>query len=376
MTTLQQSLYDAVIGLDSNNCIIAFNRAAEKITGLRADQANRKHINEVLWLYSDQERNLFESYSNQEASIIEKLREKGMNMTNDRGEHLMISLTASPILFEDQKTGYIIAFHDTTKEHELEEMKIDFVSMAAHELRTPLTAIRGYASMLEMQKATLLDIPGKEMLQRLVINSENLSNLIDNLLSVSRIERNIFSIEKKPTKIDTIIANVAETIKNQIETKKQHLTVKISDDLPEVMADPFRITQVILNLVANASNYTIEGGNICVEAVRSDTAIQVSVIDSGQGIPKEAMSKLFTKFFRVSGTLEQGAKGTGLGLYISKSIIEMHKGKIWVESEVDKGSKFTFELPIATEEELNSYKEHAASHNLTQGNGHSIILRK
>ncbi len=372
MMTLQQSLSDAVIGLDSEYQIIAFNRATEKITGFKAEEVKGKHINEVLLLYSDHERIIFDTYSDQNPSMKEKLREKGLRMTNTRGEKLTISITTSPILFDDKKTGYIIAFHDMTKEHELEEMKLDFVSMAAHELRTPLTAIRGYASILQQQKQDLLDVVGKEMLRKLIITGENLSNLIDNLLSVSRIERNMFSLDKKPVKVDMLITNVVDTLKNQTTMKKQQLNIKVPGDLPEIMADPFRITQVILNLAANASNYTFENGSITIEAQKKDGFIQVSVTDSGQGIPKEALSKLFTKFFRVSGTLEQGSKGTGLGLYISKSIIEMHNGKIWVESEVGKGSIFTFELPTATDEDIKQYNERNTALKLSQANTPTI----
>jgi len=375
MTTLLQSLYDAVIGLDSENHIIAFNKAAEKLTGYTAQQVSNKHIDEVLELHYDDEKILFETYNNQSSMLISKLREKGLNMTNQRGEHLTISVTTSPILFEDKKTGSIIAFHDMTKEHQLEEMKIDFVSMAAHELRTPLTAIRGYAQLLEMQKASLMDESGKELIQRLVISSESLSNLIDNLLSVARIERNKFDVEKKPIKLEGLINNVVETVKHQALTKKQELELNIGKDLPTVMADPFRITQVILNLVANASTYTNEGGKISIAAFRKDNTLQVSITDTGQGIPSEAIPKLFKKFFRVSGVLEQGSKGTGLGLYISKSIIEMHNGKIWVESELGKGSQFSFSLPIATDDDIKNYQEHA-SMDIVNRSGQHVIIRR
>jgi PAS domain S-box-containing protein len=371
MMTLQQALSDAVIGLDSEFRIIAFNRATENITGIKAEQARGKHINEVLLLYSEHERIFFDAYSDKTPSEVEKFREDGLHMTTISGEKRTISLTTSPVLFEDKKAGYILAFHDMTKEHELEEMKLDFVSMAAHELRTPLTAIRGYASILQQQKLTMLDITGQEMLKRLSITSENLSSLIDNLLSVSRIERNMFSIEKKPTKIDVLVSNVVETIKNQTTLKKQQLIINVQSDLPMILADPFRITQVILNLVANASNYTFERGTITVDAVSKDGFIQLSVSDTGQGIPQEVLSKLFTKFFRVSGTLEQGSKGTGLGLYISKSIIEMHNGKIWVESEFGKGSKFIFQLPAADDDAIKKYNEHAPSVNITQSITHT-----
>lgn len=377
MTTILQSLYDAVIGLDANYRIIAFNRAAEKITGYYPGQVVNKHIDDVVQLYHENEKVPFARYNSQIDSQMNKIREKGMKLMNSAGEYLTVSLTTSPIVFEDKKTGYIIAFHDLTKEQQLEEMKIDFVSMAAHELRTPLTAIRGYATLLEMQKAKMLDDAGKQLVQRLLISSDNLSNLIDNLLSVSRIERNIFAVEKRPVKIEMIIQNVIDTIKHQTATKKQNLTMHIQPDLPTVMVDPFRITQVVLNLVSNASNYTKEGGHISIKAVKRDDFVKVSVTDTGQGIPKDALPKLFTKFFRVSGLLEQGSKGTGLGLYICKSIIDMHGGRIWATSDVNKGSVFTFELPIADEQEIKEFEKNISeSSQFTKRPGGSIIIRK
>ncbi len=377
MTTILQSLYDGVIGLDENYKIIAFNKAAEKMTGYKPSEVVNKHIDDVVQLYYENEKIAFAIYNSQLDPQINKIREKGMRLVNNRGDHLTVSLTTSPIVFEDKKTGYIIAFHDVTKEQQLEEMKIDFVSMAAHELRTPLTAIRGYATLLEMQKAKMLDDAGKQLVQRLLISSDNLSNLIDNLLSVSRIERNVFSVEKRPLKIESIISNVIDTLKHQTATKKQNLTMHIQPNLPTVMVDPFRITQVILNLVSNASNYTKEGGHISIKAVKRENSVEVSIADNGQGIPKEALPKLFTKFFRVSGVLEQGSKGTGLGLYICKSIINMHNGKIWATSDIDKGSTFTFALPIPTEKELKDFEENlSASSGFTKSPGGSIIVRK
>jgi signal transduction histidine kinase len=171
------------------------------------------------------------------------------------------------------------------------------------------------------------------------------------------------------------IKTVIENIKQQAETKNQTLQLSLATDIPIVMADEFSIGQVLLNLVANAVNYVPEKGQITIKAERKEGLFQISVKDNGHGIPKEALSKLFTKFFRVSGALEQGSKGTGLGLFISKSIIEMHGGKIWVESEIEKGATFTFVLPIATPKQIREYQEKKEQANLTVKSGQGIIIR-
>jgi two-component system sensor histidine kinase VicK len=363
--TLLESLTDGVVALDQQGKIIAFNRAAERTSGFSALVAIGKSIDDVLHFWQGQEIIPFFVYNQQKESMVKKLKESGLNLNKKDGTKVSLALTISPVLFEDQKTGFIIAFHDISREQELEEMKLDFVSMAAHELRTPLTAIRGYTSILQMQNAKDLNEAGKELLKRLTVSSENLGNLIENLLSVSRIEKSMFSINTRPVDLTTTIKNNVDNVRQQAYTKKQTITLMVPSELPVVVADAFRIGQVILNLVANAVNYTQPEGAIVVKAEKKDNTLQISVTDNGRGIPQEALQKLFTKFFRVSGALEQGSKGTGLGLYISKSIIETHKGKIWVESEVGRGSTFAFTLPIASPADIEAYQK---SRDLTQKN--------
>lgn len=365
--TLLQSLTDGVVALDQSGVIIAFNKAAEQATGMFAANILGKKVDDALHFTENQEAVPFSVYSQQTDATIRKLKEKGLHLTKNDGQRVTLGLTVKPLMFETQKSGFLITFYDMSKEQELEEMKLDFVSMAAHELRTPLTAIRGYASLLQMQTAKFLDPQAKELIKRLVVSSETLGNLIENLLSVSRIERSAFSVDARPVDLTNTIKTVVDSVKQQAYTKKQTLTLLLPNSLPVVRADAFRIGQVLLNLVANAIHYTQEGGAITVTVEKKDTFLQVAVKDNGRGIPKEAISKLFSKFFRVSGSLEQGAKGTGLGLYISKSIITMHKGNIWVESEgVGKGSTFAFALPITTPEEMAKYQqEKAATSSLT-----------
>jgi len=371
-----QSLSDGVVVLDQETKVIVFNKAAERLTGFGYDQVKGKPVDEILHFYENNETVPFKTYNDQSEMMVRKLREKGITIANSNGEKAIISLTIAPVVFEDQRSGFIIAFHDVSKENELEEMKLDFVSMAAHELRTPLTAIRGYADLIQMQNAEDLDETGKELINRLQISSANLGNLIDNLLSVSRIERNMFSVDAKPVDLTKTVMGVIDNLRQTAETKQQRIDFNKPHELPVVLADSFRISQVLANLVANAINYTQEGGTITVNIEKKEGFLELSVSDNGPGIPAEALKKLFTKFFRVSGALEQGSKGTGLGLFISKSIINMHNGKIWVESEVGKGSKFIFTLPLAGTQDIADYQQAAAKSDLTEKNGQGIIIKK
>jgi PAS domain S-box-containing protein len=371
-----QSLSDGVVVLNQENKIMVFNKAAERLSGFGFDQVKGKSVDEVLHFYENMEIIPYATYNDQSEIMVRKLKEKGISMGNSKGEKMTVSLTIAPVIFEDQRKGSIITFHDVSKESELEEMKLDFVSMAAHELRTPLTAIRGYADLIQMQNAEDLDDTGKELINRLQISSANLGNLIDNLLSVSRIERNMFSVDVKPVDLTKTIGGVVDNLRQTAETKQQKIIFNKPNELPVVIADAFRISQVLANLVANAINYTQESGTITVTVEKIEGFLEVSVTDNGPGIPAEALKKLFTKFFRVSGALEQGSKGTGLGLFISKSIINMHNGKIWVESEIGKGSKFIFTLPLAGTQDIANYQLAANKSDLTIKNGQGIIIKK
>lgn len=245
------------------------------------------------------------------------------------------------------RTGKVVVFHDVSREHELEEMKLDFVSIAAHELRTPLTSIRGYLSFL-MDDAAAFSGKQQDYLKRINISSQQLVVLINNLLSITRIERNAMVLNREITDWTAVVKNVTDQLGERASQKRIRLTLSLPDrPLPPVLADPIRIEEVLLNLIQNAINYTQAGGSVDIGFEAKNGFIVTHVTDTGQGIPKDALPRLFTMFFRVSGKLEQGSKGTGLGLYISKAIVEMHHGTIWVESEPGKGSTFSFSLPEA-----------------------------
>jgi signal transduction histidine kinase len=228
-------------------------------------------------------------------------------------------------------------------------MKLDFVSMAAHELRTPLTSIRGYLSVLQEEIGEKLDRDQRSFLDKAFISSSQLAALVENLLSVSRIERGALKVQAEPSEWNPIVKEIFNNFTNLAQEKNVTLSLKTEEDLPSVMVDKFRISEVVSNLIANALQYTKPSGTVEVTTKKDKEGVLTQVRDTGQGIPASAIPKLFTKFFRVSGVLEQGSKGTGLGLYISKAIIDMHQGKIWVESELGKGSTFSFIVPLAKE---------------------------
>ncbi|HSW97868.1 MAG TPA: ATP-binding protein [Candidatus Saccharimonadales bacterium] len=367
------SLNEAAIVLDAKGTILLFNERAEKLVNITTKDAIGKNIDTIVKLYTDETLIPYSVYG--VSSDATKKQNFTFSLLLDNGNKTQVLMSVSKNLI-GRANQTLITLLDTSQEKQLEEMKVDFVSMAAHELRTPLTAIRGYASLMQMHYAQQLDNSARELLTRLIVSTTTLTNLIDNLLSVSRIERNDLIIEGKPIDMGVIIKDIYTSYKQEAAIRKQQFILNLPPNLPLVMADPFRIGQVFINLIGNAITYTPEGGKVTITVSVKTDHLEFAIQDTGEGIPKDAMPRLFTKFFRVSGSLEQGSKGSGLGLYITKSIIELHHGKIWADSILGHGTTFTFTIPMATEEQKANDTHNLANNAfLTVKNGQSIIIR-
>ena len=225
---------------------------------------------------------------------------------------------------------------------ELDRMKSEFLSTAAHELRTPLTSIVGFSEILLKRK---LDEERSNRFLR-IINEESVSlaGLINDLLDVSRIESGKgFKIKKAPTDLRGIILENVDLFKSQ--TDKHTFKVDVPDGLAKIELDKDKIDQVMENLLSNAVKFSPQGGKITVSLKKEDKLVKISVTDTGMGIPEKDLPHIFEKFYRVEAASIQAITGTGLGLGIVKYIVESHGGKISVESEVGKGSTFSFTLP-------------------------------
>ena len=225
---------------------------------------------------------------------------------------------------------------------ELDRMKSEFLSTAAHELRTPLTSILGFSEILLKRK---LDEERKNRFLK-IINEESmgLSALINDLLDLSRIESGRgFKITKALTDIKEVILENVDIFQEQ--TDKHTFKVNLPDDLVKIEADKDKIGQVMENLLSNALKFSPEGGEVNITLNKADKLVKISVVDTGIGISKKDLPHIFEKFYRAENVSIQAIGGTGLGLGIAKYIVESHGGKIWAESEVGKGSSFSFTLP-------------------------------
>ena len=236
------------------------------------------------------------------------------------------------------------------------EAKTEFISFVSHELRQPMTSIKGYTELLIKGAAGEVNDAQRAFLETVLSNADRMNVLVSGLLDISRIESGRIRLEFRDVSIEQVIEDALRTIRGQVEAKQQTLDVDISSGLPRVRGDRDRLVQILTNLVSNAYKYTPESGHIAVCAQRwsdargateQDGFVQCSVTDTGIGIAPEDQKRLFTKYFRADDPAVRSVIGTGLGLVITKSLVELHGGEIWVKSELGKGSTFTFTIPVA-----------------------------
>lgn len=341
---------DAVIAVDLNRNINFFNKAAENLTGFNSNQVMGQPLGSVIKIYDKKDEISPLTYCPVSTANADSLLFSRDNLELNAGQkQAFINLISRQIKGgASHNLGCIMTIHDVTRERQLEAMKMDFVSMAAHELRTPLTSIKGYLSVFIQENEHKFNQDQMMFLQRIGLSTQQLLNLVENLLNVSRVERGTFSVFRQPLDWIDLVKHSVNDLTNRAKEKKVNL-IYADNGLQHlsVEADKLKIVEVLNNLIANAINYTHAGGTIWVWVEVNNQEAITHIKDTGIGIPREAIPHLFSKFFRAHDKLEM-VKGTGLGLYISKAIVELHHGKIWVNSEQGKGSVFSFSLPIST----------------------------
>ena len=236
---------------------------------------------------------------------------------------------------------------------QVDEMKSNFVSVTAHELRTPLASIRGDVEMLlDQDEIGPLTDRQVECLQIVQHSADRLLKVTNDFLDLTRIEAGWIELVLQPTDLTALVEAVAAEQAPQLEARAQRLTLRAPPGLPAALVDSVRTGQILINLLSNASKYAPQGGSITISLRKSEEEgfLEIAVEDNGVGIAVEDQAKLFTRFFRAGSAYLTGAEGVGLGLAIARSLVELHGGRIWFESESDKGSTFFVTLPIADTE--------------------------
>ena len=277
-------------------------------------------------------------------SIGETVRAEEMLLRTPDGRSITTLINSTPIRSEEGEVeSVVVTLQDMTSLEELERLRAEFLAMVSHELRTPLTAIRGSATALLDDVSRLHPVEMRQFSQIILDQTDRMRGLIADLLNVARIETGTLSVSPEPTDLTALMDDVRTTFLSS--GHKHSLQVDLVSGLPWVMADRFRIVQVLGNLLTNAANRSPESSSIRVSATLGEFQVAVSVSDDGQGIPAESLPHLFRKFFRVAPEAQGG--DTGLGLAVCKGIVEAHGGRIWAESDgPGLGARFTFTLPV------------------------------
>ena len=349
MSVTLKSMGDGVIAVNAEKQITIFNKIAENLTGRRFEKVEDKCVDDVFKLINEQSKEPVESPIDKalRSGRIESGSDQDCLVAKD-GTERPIAATAGPIQKNDgTMIGVVMVIRDVSREREIDRMKTNFISSVSHELRTPLTSIKAYT-------ATILrdpDMPKKIRNQFLTIideESNRLAKLIEDLLEVSKIESGTAEMSKQNVYIGGVINQVLSALQPLADNKHIRIKYEQQDKFLALAGDKLKIQSVVTNLLNNAIKFTSEFGHVTVSVRRTEYELGISVSDTGVGIPTEALPRIFDRFYRVYRPGEQ-ISGTGLGLAIVKKIVDMHGGRIEVESDEGQGSTFTVYLPLATE---------------------------
>lgn len=331
LSQILNQIEDGVLAYDDQGRITLLNHVVKKALNLKgSDQIGEKIedvIQNITWL---------KAIKGDPRDLI------NLELQGEDGRIYQMKITKIP------ETGNVISLFDITDLKELYNLKTDFVNTVSHDLRSPLTSIIGYLDLI--QRVGNLNEVQNKYIENVNFSVHSITSLINELLNLGRFEVGKDKQMEQVALIPTIQYSV-EGFRNQAEKRKQKLSYKIDNRIPNILGNPIQLRQMMDNLIGNAIKYTPENGFINVLARKDDDKVIIQVSDNGTGIPKEEHSKIFMKFYR-SKNVDDAIQGTGLGLSITKTIVEKHHGQIKMESVVGKGSIFTVTLPITNSDTL------------------------
>jgi len=344
---LLSSIGDGVMAVDTEGKVIFMNHAAETLLGWKSEELLGKNLHEFSNVYDDQ--GIQVPYEKRPIDIAISSGKTTFADTYfyDRkdGTKFPVSLLGAPVVLSNNKIiGAIDVFRDITKEKELDKEKSEFISLASHQLRSPNTAISwNLEALLDGDKGPLND-GQKELANEAHKSSKIMEELIGGFLDATKVESNGFAIERGDVDLAQISDSVLGELAKQIQDKKLNITKQYGTDVPHLDIGTKTARIILQNLLTNAVKYTPESGAVEVKIEKTPEGVTISVKDNGYGIPEAAKNRIFTKLFRAENAIEKEPSGTGLGLYLLKSLVDKLGGKVWFESKEGAGSTFYVNL--------------------------------
>lgn len=359
------SIDDAVIMVDDNNIVHVFNPGASKLIGWSTSEAKSLDYRSLIKFVDDKGKVKDDTSHpfNQVLGSGKSFRDDTANLKTKDNKTISVDISVTPLLNKDkQVTGAVAILRDVHTQRQQEKQRADFISTASHEMRTPVAAIEGYLALALNEKVAKIDANAKSYLEKAHASTQHLGKLFQDLLTSAKAEDGRLTSHPEVVELGEFTEKLVEDLKFTAEKKglllellmgSQHrsaagnavdVSQKVIKPLLYVSVDPDRLREVITNLFDNAVKYT-DSGRISIGITGDPDVVQFHISDTGPGIPKEDIGHLFQKFYRVDNSATRTVGGTGLGLFISKKIIELYNGRIWVESEVGNGSTFYINLP-------------------------------
>jgi two-component system phosphate regulon sensor histidine kinase PhoR len=342
LQTLLGGIMEGVLVVDARGRILMVNKALRQLLSLPPHVEDRTPLEIIR--NAELERALRQVLQDGENATLE------LTLPSPEGKTFEVNVVGIPpssegMVKEDEgRRGVIAVFHDITRLKELEKIRRDFVANVSHELRTPLTTIKGYAETL--LEGALKEEVASQFVQVIKRHSDRLEKIVEDLLILSKIESKEFQLRIESLSVSDLVGDVLDFLKEPLNKKR--ISVSIGDLPPtlRVYGDRQYLEQVLINILDNAIKYGHERGKLIISATETDQKeVEISVKDDGIGIPKEDLSRVFERFYRVDKGRSHELGGTGLGLSIVKHIVHAHGGKVWVESQLGEGSTFYFTLP-------------------------------
>ena len=356
LQSVLNTTYDGIALLDHQNLFVLANRRFCELIGVSEERILTSTLVDLIPSLNERfaraqqlidDLMSFDKVDNRTEHVSERVIEMLA------GERRFLQVYTAPVLGENDldRIGRIVVLRDVTREQELDSMKTDFIGVVSHELRTPLTSIKGYTDLLLSTAAGEITSLQSEFLGFIQASTTRLTNLINDILDISKIESGGLEIKHEPIDYNAIVNDTVRQMSAMAAEKGIEIKIVIPESLPHARGDSDKVSQIITNLVSNAIKYTPREGWVKISvSVVGDSGLTTCVEDSGIGISPDDQKMLFQKFFRADNTTTREAGGTGLGLVIAKTLVELLGGSIWVESEAGSGSRFYFTLPISQAE--------------------------